>query len=141
MAGQPEYFSYPGQEQFHCQVRPGQALPSRPVQVSAMSSLPPPLAGGRPPPSCPQVFPPPPGEGVPLGEEYEHGGVAGLHLRDLLLQTRQVQGVPPPGLLVLLGVVHLLLPEDSSTSLLQELFHWPSLCGPVLKLVCLLVPG
>ena len=104
-----------------------------------MSSLPPQLAVGRLPPSCPQVVPSPSGGEVPLGEKEEHGGVACLYLGDLLLRpTHQVQGVLPPDFLVLLGLVHLLMLEGRNIFLLLELFHLLSLCGPVLKLVYLL---
>ena len=64
--------------------------------VSALLSLPPPLAVGWAPLLCPQGGPPPSGEEVPLGEEEEQGGVAGLHLEQALL----CQGV-------LLAVLHL----------------------------------
>ena len=105
-----------------------------------MSSLPPPLAVGQLPPSCPQVVPILSGGEVPLGEKEEYGGgVAGLHLGDLLLRpTHQVQGVLPPDFSDLLRLVHLLLLVGRSTFLLLEWFHLLSLCGPVLKLVCLL---
>ena len=68
-------------------LRPSPALPVvRPGVVSALLSLPPPLAVGWVPLLCPQGCPPPSGEEVPLGEEEEQGGVAGLHLGGLLLR-------------------------------------------------------
>ena len=104
-------------------MRPGHALPLRPLLVTAMLSLPPPLAVGQLPPSSPQVVPLPSGGDVPLGEKEEHGGVAGLHLGDLLLSpTHQVQGALTPDLLVFLGLVHLLLREGRSFFLLLEFF-------------------
>ena len=76
---------------------PSPALPVlRPGLVSALLSPPPPLAVGWAPLLCPQGGPPPSGEEVPLGEEEEQGGVAGLHLEQALL----CQGV-------LLAVLHL----------------------------------
>ena len=72
-------------------------------------------------PLRPQVGPLPPGEEVPLGEKEEQGGVAGLHLGDLLLRpNHQVQVVLPPDLHDFLGLVHLLQLMGRSIFLLQE---------------------
>ena len=94
------------------------ALPVvRPGLASALLSPPPPLVVVSPPPPLVVVSPPPPlvvvspptGGEVPLGEEEEQGGPAGLHLGDLLLRpNHQVQVVLPPVPHDFLGLVPLL---------------------------------
>ena len=93
----------------------------RPVLVSALLSPTPPLAVGWVPPPRPQVGPLPSEGEVPPGEKEEHGDVAGLHLANLLLcPNNQVQGILPPDLHDLLGLVHLLQLMGRSTFLLLE---------------------
>ena len=77
-----------------------------PVLVSALLSPPPPLAVGWAPLLRPQVGPLPSGEEVPLGEKEKQGGVAGLHLGDLLLRPNHQdhQVVHPPDIHDLLGL-------------------------------------
>ena len=105
--------------------RPSPALPvARPGVVSALLSPPPPLAVGWAPLLCPQGGPPPSGEEVPLGEEEEQGGVAGLHLGDLLLRpNHQVQVVLPLVPHDFLGLVHLLQLMGRNIFLLQVSAH------------------
>ena len=111
----------------------------RPRLVSALLSPPPPLVVGWAPPLRPQGGPIPCGEEVPLGEEEEQVGVAGLRLGDLLLRpNHQVQVVLPPDPHDFLGLVHLLQLMGRNIFLLQECVHFLSLCGPVLILVDLL---